>query len=183
MDGRIQPFLDTLPDHIRKVIEDEVSGRWFSDNPRYVSSYERPHTHWTYVDVPADVVEESRYEKVRHTLGLYGVEGKDIFLPKHWADQRVPFDGPPDLGPLPDEEDLLQVPKFSEITSNVARPGRILGYNSRTGSTTVVTRVEGEFVTILTKNRRCPGQGIEQVLPIRQVKPLWETLTEPDDTN
>jgi hypothetical protein len=144
-----------------------LTGRWFSDDPAYIDRhYGGPGRVWTCVDVPVDIAEECRYERLKGDL--YGVEGKDFILPEEWAAKRQPCDRP-EIESIPEE--LLSLLPLSEITSNVARVGRVLDYNGRTGCTTVVEKVEGGFATILTKNRALPKDSyIRRVVPIRQIK-------------
>lgn len=126
------------------------------------------------MDVPTEIAEQYRYERLKGDL--YGVEGKDFVLPPEWADKRQPCDRP-DVERIP--EGLLTPLPLSEITSNVARVGRVLDYNGRTGCTTVVERIEGDTAVILTKNRSLPKeQYIRRVVPIRRVKRLnFDTST------
>lgn len=133
-----------------------LSGRWFSDDPAYIDTYYgRPNTWWTYVDVPRDVAEASRYERVVETpagRNLFGWEGKDFILPAEWAARRTRCERPADeihrarvrfcesRGGGEASRSLRPLP-ITEITSNVARPGFVLRYDAATGYAAVVERV------------------------------------------
>lgn len=155
----------------RLPFEISISGRWFSDDPRYIAEgYARDDTQWTYVDVPEDVAERCRYERVKDQFGIYGVEGKDVFLPKEWAEERIPFDGPPYLPPKSQIPERPQPVQLTELTDNAAVVGKVLFYDKHTKTTTVVIEVRENEAVILTKNRKWPKEDwCTQVLPIRRI--------------
>ena len=143
-----------------------VSGRWFSDDPQYVKEgYAKPWTQWTYVDVPQDIAEASRYEKVAAADGLYGVEGRDFVLPQEWADKRQPCEEP-QYEPKP-----KKLIRLTEITSNVAKVGKVLDYDRTSGQIIVVKALAGDKAVIVYKNRRA-GEYAEEIVPIRKVNTL-----------
>jgi hypothetical protein len=146
-----------------------LTGRWFSDDPAYIDRhYGGPGRQWVYVDIPIEIAEQYRYERLKGDL--YGVEGKDFVLPQEWADKRQPCERP-NIETVPEE--LLTPLPLSEITSNVAYAGRVLDYNGKTGCTTVVEKIIDEHAIILTKNRALPrDMYIRRIVPIRKVKRL-----------
>ena len=148
-----------------------LSGRWFSDDPKYLEdNYTSDYTHWTYVDVPKELAESFRYENISKTDGgrhLYGVEHKDFILPEEWANKRTQI-------PRPDEY-FVEGPKaqfeVSEITSNVAVVGRVLWYDRESQDITVVESISGDEAVLLTKNRiRNRDTYTRRVVPIRRIK-------------
>lgn len=125
------------------------------------------------MDVPAELAELFRYENIVRTPAgrdLYGVEGKDYILPDVWVSRRIHIDRPAELIQQ-QKPDLVSPLPITELTSNVAKAGRVLDYNGKTGCTTVVERVSDTEALILTKNRNVPKeQWIRKVVPIRLVK-------------
>lgn len=176
---------DLLPNYVRLYRIDNtprslyrpvsgLSGRWFSDDAGYIDRhYGGEGRQWTYVDMPREVAELCRYERVRHEEpNLYGVETKDYVLPLEWAAKRMPCERPIDQITEDNTGDLDPLP-ITELTSNVAIPGRILDYDRNTGRTVVVEKIEGNTALILTKNRKYPREAyIRQVVPVRRVKRL-----------
>lgn len=116
--------------------------------------------------MPIEVAEASRYENIKGEL--YGIEGKDFFLPREWADKRQPMDPPP----LPAKKHESKT--ITEITSNVAKPGIVLDYDKETRQITVVEKICGDEAMLLTKGRGWSrDQYIRKLVPIRRVVPLW----------
>lgn len=144
-----------------------LTGRWFSDDVAYLDRhYGGPDRQWTYVDVPTEIAEQYRYERLKGDL--YGVEFKDFVLPPEWAEKKQPCEKP-EIPTVP--EGLITPLPLSEITSNVAKAGRVLDYNGKTGCMTVVEHIEGNTAILLTKNRNLPKEMyIRRTVPIRKVR-------------
>ena len=146
-----------------------LSGRWFSDDPAYIEEhYAHYDTYWTYVDVPRELADQFRYENLVRTPeggDLYGVEGKDFILPADWAERRLRCDRPHI------DRRLSSLPTITEITSNVAKVGKVLYYNSVTGDIVVVEEVLDDVAVILFKNRHLGKESyVRSLVPIRKIK-------------
>lgn len=149
-----------------------LTGRWFSPDAAYIESqYGFEGAEWVYVDLPDTEADNYSYRNmVKSDPNLYGVEDKDYILPLELLDLKQKCEKPPEAN-LINYNMAISPPQITELTSNVAQPGRVLEWNRKTGCISVVKAVDNGMAFILTKNKAVPETEWHlMTVPVRKVK-------------